>query len=97
MKDQSIFELESELFAELPTRNLMCRRRHVRRHHHSRAGTSASANNGSGANSAKQNTYIVPVQIAISNGGSAKNKISGGITVSQALNQQNQPTNLSLG
>ena len=97
MNELSLIELESELSTELPTRNLM--RRHKMRygyHPHS-GGTSASANNGSGANGAKQNIYIVPVQIAISNGGDAKNEIEGGINVSQLLGQTNVPTNLALG
>ena len=96
MYELSFVELESELSAELPTRNLM-RRHRMRYGYHPHSGNSASANNGSGANSAKQNIYIVPVQIAISNGGDAKNEIKGGIDVGQLLGQTNVPTNLALG
>jgi len=89
MYELSFVELESELSAELPTRNLMSRRRSHR--------TSSWANNGSGANSADQNVTVVPVQTAFSSAGDAKNKISGGINVCQGLTQQNTPVNLALG
>ena len=91
MYELSFVELESELSAELPTRNLMSRRR---RH---MGGNSAWANNGSGSNSASQSATVVPVQTAFANNGDAKNEIKDGIRVSQSLTQQNTPVNLALG
>ena len=104
MYELSFVELESELSAELPTRNLMCRRRH-RRHHScnnggngGNSGTSAYANNGSGANSASQSITVAPVQTAVATGdGDASNRITGGISVEQSMTQQNTPVNLALG
>src|SRR5947209_8597266 len=101
MYELSLIELESELSAELPTRNLMSRR-HGRRHHScgnngGNNGTSAYANNGSGANAASQNITVAPVQTAVATGdGDAKNRI-GAIETSQSLTQQNSPVNLALG
>ena len=92
MYELNLIELESELSAELPTRNLMSRR-HGRRH----GGNSAMANNGSGANAASQSATVVPVQTAFANNGDASNRITGGIEVEQTLSQQNSPVNLALG
>jgi hypothetical protein len=55
MYELSLVELASELAAELPTRNLMCHRRVVRRkkapvREGGNGGTSANASFGSGAN-----------------------------------------------
>ena len=104
MYELSLIELESELSTELPTRNLMCRRRHVRRHHAcnnggngGNGGNSAFANNGSGANAASQSATVAPVQTAVGTNGDAKNIITGGINVNQSVSQQNSPVNLALG
>jgi len=63
----SMAELEGELVAELPTRNLMRWRRH-RRHHSFGASSSAHASFGSAANSNSTQQINFNPQIVINNG-----------------------------
>jgi len=87
----SLAELDAEVGAELPQRDLMHHHRHHRRHHGIFGGTNAFASNGSGANAASQFSVVAPVQVAIGNG--AHNSI-GGIDVDQSIRQTNTPVNL---
>jgi hypothetical protein len=77
----SLVELESELSAELPTRNLMRRRRH-------HGGTSARASFGSGANANSTDQLNSNAQTVVNTG-----KVTGsGIRVSSYNQNDNSNT-----
>jgi hypothetical protein len=82
MYELSLVELESELSAELPTRNLMRRRRHMG------GGTSAHASFGSGANANSTDQLNSNAQTVV-NSGTVK---SGGIRVSSYNTNSNHNT-----
>jgi len=82
-------ELEGELCAELPTRNLMRWRRHRRSHRFFGASSSAFASFGSAANSNATQQINFNPQIVINNG-----DVGGGIHIS-SHNENNNTTNQS--
>lgn len=86
----SLGELESELCAELPVRNLLrrrCRCRHSHRLHHA-VGGGTSASNGSAANSNRTTQVNFNPQIVVNNG----NAGTGGIHI-DSHNQNNNTNN----
>jgi hypothetical protein len=88
----SMAELEGELVAELPTRNMMRRHRH-RRHHF--FGTSAHASFGSAANANSTQQINFNPQIVINNGnvGGAGIHVSSHNTNVNHTNQTAVPIN----
>ncbi len=95
--EMSLIELESELAAALPTRNLMCRRR--ARRHHSGSNNGTSANNGSVANSNSTSQSISNPQTAIATGinsGPAGLQANGAL-VAQIGANNNSNTNTQFG
>lgn len=101
MYELSLVELESELFAELPTRDLMCaRRRRRKKHHRQHAGNNGtSANNGSVANSNSTKQVIFNPQVAIVTGvnGNGAGLQGNGALITQAGLNTNGNTNTQFG
>jgi hypothetical protein len=103
MYELSLVELESELSAELPTRDLMCCRRRRKKHHRHHSGNGGnngtSANNGSVANSNSTKQVIFNPQVAIVtgvNGGGAGVQGNGALITQAGLNS-NSNTNTQFG
>jgi len=100
MNELSLIELESELSALLPSRELMCARRRCRakRHYAHRGGNGTSANNGSVANSNSTSQTINNSQTAVVTGVNGTGALQGnGALVAQVGANQNSNSNLQFG
>jgi hypothetical protein len=102
MYELSLVDLESELAAALPERNLMCHRRVVRRKVRkapSEGGTSASASYGSAANANSTDQTNSNAQTVVNTGTVNDNGVN--LNPSNAndnsASQQGTPLNYSLG